>query len=173
MSDAGTIERHPHYVEGLTLSVKTRRALSETDVMTPGLRQCVHEFGFAIVTACVESGVTEPAKIRHLVFEIWQGARHGQQKSNGQPGAKPLNFLDWVLTQAGAQINAARLLRVLWQQGFVIVPREPSPIMDTASMDAIKTLGLLTKQKKHHVRLRAAIMAATKHLWPHLLDKDA
>lgn len=152
--------------------VKAERAFSEVDTMDPELRQCVHEFGYAIVKACLLVGVTKPNYIRHLVHEIWMGARQPEQKMAGsgqRTGAvRTTHFLDWVLIQAGANISAERLVRLLWQKDFVIMPREPTREMVAASMEAIATMGTLTKTQKHLIRLRAAIKAATKQCWPHL-----
>lgn len=157
------------YVAGTTLPQKTLRALSEVDMMPGPLRQCVHEFGYPIVKACLFAGVKEPAAIRELVHQIWAGARHQNQKVTGL-GTKTVNYLDWVLVQAGASINAERLLRLLWMKGLALVPREPTTAMIDASVAAIKDMGPLLRTKKHHLRLRAAISASTKHMWPHLLE---
>ena len=140
--------------------------------MPADLRACVHEFGFAIVNACILAGVTQPARIRQLVYEIWQGARQPNQRT-GTKGTSALDFLDWVLIQAGAQITAPCLLRLLYQKGLVVIPHEPTDQMIVTSMMAIERMGLLTKRKKHALRLRAAIRAATRQFWPELIAEKA
>jgi hypothetical protein len=146
------------------LPARTLRGLSETDAMSPDLRQCVHEFGYAIVHAMMECGVSNPGQIRQLVHEVWSGARQpGQRQIQTVAGS-----LDWLLIQSGAAINAATLLRVLRSNGMVIVTLDPSDYAVQASMDAIKEMGVLSKPAKHRARLRAAIAATVKHLWPQL-----
>lgn len=154
--------------------VKAARAFSEVDAMPPELRQCVHEFGYAIVNACLLAGVTKPNNIRHLVHEIWNGARQPEQKMAGsgqrQGSVRTLHFLDWVLIQGGAGISAEKLVRLLWLKDYVIMPREPIKEAVAASMDAIAGMGPLTKEQKHRIRLRASIKAVVQQCWPHLLE---
>lgn len=151
------------------VSQRALRALDQVDNMPPGLRGCVHEFGFAIVHALRSNGISNPNQIRQLVHEIWRGARQPAQRTgyNKQP---LLGHLDWILLQAGASISSKTLVRVLYQNSMVIVPREPSSIMVDASMDAVNHMGVVTKAQKHRNRLRAAIAASTKSLWPHLSE---
>jgi MinD-like ATPase involved in chromosome partitioning or flagellar assembly len=137
----------------MTAAQRKEEALAVTDEMPAELRACVHEFGLPIVTACVNAGVSKPAVIRQLVAEIWDGARQTtQQRRRG-----PISVLDWVLIQAGAQISAATLLRVLRSHSMVIIPLEPTTLMVEASMDAVNHMGVVSKSRKHRNRLRAAI----------------
>ena len=154
---------------GSAVSQRALRALEDVDNMPPGLRGCVHEFGFAIVHALRSNGISNPAQIRQLVHEIWRGARQPAQRGgyNKQP---MLGHLDWLLLQAGASIGAKTLVRVLYQNSMVIVPRDPGKIMIDASMDAVNHMGVVSKAQKHRNRLRAAIDASTKSLWPHLTE---
>lgn len=125
-----------------------------TDAMSPDLRACVHEFGFPIVDACLQAGVSMAANIRQLVMEIWAGARQ-----TGQAGGAE-GTLDWVLAQAGANINAARLERVLADFNFRIVPAHPTREMLEASMGEVSGFTeRVTKTEKHRRRLIAAIKA--------------
>lgn len=155
------------------VSERTLRALAETDEMPVSLRACVHEFGYPIVHACVAAGVNRPALIRQLVHEIWMGARQPQQRQgNGKSGvrSKVADHLDWLLIQAGSGISAATLLRMLWSHGMTIVPREPTNQGVTASLDAVKTMGAVSRTEKHRGRLRAAIAATARHLWPQVFE---
>lgn len=167
-----TPEEYRHKINGTTLPQRTLRALETVDDMPPELRACVHEFGYAIVNACLQAGVTKPAQIRQLVYNIWQGARQPHQRT-GERGTSIMEYLDWVLIQAGAQITAQRLVRVLHDKGMVVVPHEPTEQMIVTSMMAIEKMGLLTKRQKHTIRLRAAIRGAAKQFWPHLFGEKA
>lgn len=148
----------------MMLPQKTLRALAETDAMPPDLRACVHEYGYPIVYACLSNGVNNPASIRHLVCEIWRGARNTDQRNKKSIGRATIT-LDWVLIQAGAEISAERLIRVLDDHSMVIVPKEPTPAMVEASMRAIQGMGLMNKPRKHLLRLRAAIKAGAHQFW--------
>lgn len=151
------------------------RALDVTDAMAPELRQCVHEFGYSIVNRCLDLGVRDPRHIRALVHECWNGARQPHQRSrtlakNGE--RKPSNLvaqLDWLLIQSGADIGAETLLRVLRQSGMVIVPTSPSQLMIETSMAEVSGFKeIVAKPEKHRRRLRAAIDAQARSMWPHL-----
>lgn len=156
--------------DGITLPARTLRSLDRTDTMSPELRACVHEFGGEIVNSLLTVGVEDPGQIRAVVHSIWMGARQPAQRNQlGRSRSPVLDNLDWLMLQAGAGITAATLLRVLWQHSMVIVPRDPSTIMVGASVDAVKHMGTVSKAQKHHGRLKAAILASTKRLWPHLL----
>lgn len=138
---------------------EARRAKScdLVDNLSPGLRECVHEFGFAIVTACMTQGVKTPHGIRHLVNAIWAGARQPEQRSGAA------QTLDWMLIQAGAGISAATLRRVLAGYSLHIVPDSPTREMLAASMAEVSAFSeRMTKEEKHRRRLRAAIRAFTQ-----------
>jgi hypothetical protein len=136
---------------------RSERALAMTDEMTPGLRECVHEYGFAIVNACRMAGVTRPAMIHLLVREIWEGARQPRQRRAN------MNTLDWLLVQAKAEVTSAELIRVLRNNDLVIVPICPTTAMINASMKEVSGFTeRVTKCEKHRRRLTAAIKAAAK-----------
>src|SRR5262249_24608058 len=101
-------------------SARTVRSFERVDAMSPALRSCVHEFGDRIVAACLQAGVTSPAHIRTLVHEIWNGARQPNQRRG------TLGTLDWLLLQAGAQINARALVGLLAQNRYFILPEMPT-----------------------------------------------
>ncbi len=149
-------------------------AMDETDRMSPELRQCVHEFGYTIVRTCLSLGVREPRCIRHLVIEIWNGARQPQQRQmpitgEGDQTSRLIAQLDWLLIQKGAGISAATLVSVLWKSGFQIIYRSPTSLMIEASMAEVSGHNeRMTKSEKHRRRLKAAMDAAARRLWPHL-----
>lgn len=156
-------------------------SLEEIDRMSPELRECVHEFGYAIVKAFVGAGIRKPALIRHLVVECWRGARQPMQRARysttgagGKADSGLLVQLDWILLQNGAEISAATLLRVLWQSSIVIIHTEPTRVMLEASLAEVNNhTQRVTKPEKHRRRLRAGILAGARQLWPHLFKEAA
>jgi hypothetical protein len=68
-------------------------------------------------------------------------------------------------------LSAKGLLRILWLHNMIIVPRDPTPAMVEASLDAVKTMGVVTREQKHRGRLSAALQAGAKRLWPHLFEE--
>lgn len=144
-------------------SQKTIKSFERVDNMSPALRECVHEFGEPIVNACLQAGVRSPSNIRQLVRDIWEGARQPTQRR------QRMGSLDWILAQAGAEISAKTLVRILRDNHHYIVPLEPTNQMVDASMQTVAGFDMrVTKRKKHEMRLRAAIKAGVKHLWPDL-----
>lgn len=150
------------------ISEKSYRGLDATDSMSPELRQCVHEFGYSIVASFIQAGITKVPQIRNLVHTCWMGARQPGQRHSSKGKSPVSEHLDWVMMQAGAGITAAALLRILDLHNMAIVPKEPSTVMVTASMDAVKFMGTVDKPTKHRNRLRAAIEASSRRLWPQI-----
>lgn len=125
------------------------------DKMPAELRGCVHEFGFGIVAACLNAGVSDPRAIRVLVKEIWQGARECGQRQGA------VGTIDWLLIQNEAKISAATLFRIFAENNIAIIKAEPSRAMLDASMATVSKFDLrITKEEKHRRRLRAAIRAS-------------
>ncbi len=145
------------------ISEKTVRSFERVDNLSPALRECVHEFGEATVQACLLAGVRDPRRVRQLIREIWEGARQPMQR-------RPrLGALDWILIQAGAQISAKTLVRILRENHYYVVPIDPTTPMVEASMAEVSNFDLrMTKREKHARRLRAAIKAGVQHIWPDL-----
>lgn len=138
---------------------RRERSFADIESMSPGLRECVHEYGYAIVHACLESKVSDPSRIRNLVREIWEGARQPAQRRTAG------GTIDWLLLQAGAGISAATLFRILADNGFALVTVEPSPQMIAASMAEVSGFNkVVTKSEKHRLRLRAAIKAGLERV---------
>ena len=156
------------------LSERTIRAVNTVDAMPAGLRGCVHEYGYAIVEAMRQAGVSSPRAIHNLMREIWFGARQPQQRTGRKKGVRsPIcDQLDWLLMQSGSSLNAEGLARALKAANMVIVPLEPTDAMMGASMDATNHMGVVTKREKHRNRLRAANQAGARQFWP-LLDLPA
>lgn len=138
------------------LDGKRLRALAEVDAMSPELRACVHEFGLPIVGCCAKFGITNPAHIRELVREIWDGAREGRQ-TNGVYGT-----VDWLLIKSGG-LSSATLMRVLADHNLTIVPLDPTREMLNASMAEVSGFNVkCSREEKHRRRLIAALAAASK-----------
>lgn len=137
---------------------RSARALADVDLMPPDLRECVHEYGYAIVKACIGAGVRRPRAIHKLVTDIWQGARQPDQKSTC------INRLDWLLIQRGANLSAAELCRFLVDNGYAIISAlGPTREMVEASMATISNFDqAVTKKQKHFRRLQAAFSVAMK-----------
>lgn len=154
----------------MTVSKRSIRDFDLMEKMAPSLRAVVYEFGFETVNACRQAGVTDPARIRQLIVEVWEGARQPSQRKTSGRESRVCNKLDWLLLQAGAEISAEGLLRLLRLNNFVLVPFDPSPQMVEASMDAVKFMGTVSKSEKHRRRLKAAHQAAINHLWPSLAE---
>lgn len=156
--------------------VLTKRAehMDGIDKMPPELRQCVHEYGAGIVNALVAHGISAPRKIHYIVREIWDGPRgwgaNGSKVGNRTGGPEPI--IDWLLISSGSSMTAATLARALWERGFAIVPREPSPGMIEASKATISNFDkLVTKSEKHRLRLRAAVEQYVSAHWTGLFRK--
>lgn len=145
------------------VSEKTIKSFARIDAMNPTMRALVHEYGEPIVQACILAGVRQPRQIRQLVREIWEGARQPAQR---RPA---MGSLDWVLAQAGAGINAKTLVRILRDNSHYIVPIDPTTHMINASLREVSGFNVrVTKEEKHRRRLRAAIKAGVRHIWPDL-----
>lgn len=139
----------------MTISAKRVEQLTAVDALAPGLRDCVHEFGYPIVHACLNAGVTNPKAIRVLVKEVWGGARQEGQKS----GAR--NTIDWLLIQSGAGISSKTLNRILNENNLAIVPCSPTRAMLDASMREVSGHNIrCTREEKHRRRLIAAVRAS-------------
>jgi len=162
----------------VTDSQLTRREKSfvKVDNMPEPLRQCVYDYGLPIVSAFMNQGITKPSSIHEIVREVWNGTRSLYQKKIGYNniGSEIENKLDWLLIQNGANITARQLIRILYQNQWVILPACPSRAMLDASMSVITGHTVVcTKEQKHKSRLTAAIMAAAKETWPFLYSRKS
>jgi hypothetical protein len=128
------------------------------DRMPKALRQCVYEFSFPVVMAFVNAGITNPGTISNLIREVWAGARSSRQ------GNDKAASLDWMLLQAGAEIGAAELCRLLANESMMIVPKAPTREMIMASMSEVSGFNVkCTKYDKHRLRLTAALVAGSEY----------
>lgn len=147
---------------GIQLSQRTLRAWGQIDDLPGDLRECVHEFGWPIVSTLLKFHICNPAHIREIVREIWGGARSIQQNSR-IPDA--LEKIDWLLTQQCSPLNVRTLWRVIYQGNFTIVPIEPTRLMLDASMREVSGGNVrATKEEKHRLRYTAAVKAYAQHV---------
>lgn len=133
---------------------RRERSFAQIEAMPLELRQCVYEYGLPIVTACLKHGVDRPTAIHELVREIWEGARQmNQRRVSG-------GTLDWILVQAGIDLNVLTLKRLLHNNNLAILSLEPTASMIEASMATVSGGGqIMTKREKHKRRLQAALRA--------------
>ncbi len=135
------------------------------DGMPAELRQCVHEFGYAIVHAFQCAGITDPCQIKHLVTTCWDGPRSFFQKS---PGIH--EKIDWLLSSSGSSMTADTLFRALCTHGMVLAPIEPMQVAIDVSLAEVSGFNQrVTKIEKHRLRLRAAMKATVNKLYPWLM----
>jgi len=141
------------------ISGRRLKQLEDVDAMPRDLRECVHEFGFAIVYACRKYGIQDPAQIRDLVREIWAGARQTGQKNDAR------NVVDWILAQSGSSLSFVGLKRALKNNNLTICGLNPSAAMIDASLAEVSGHNIrCTKREKHQRRLQAALRVAMEDL---------
>lgn len=140
------------------------------DMLPAPLRSVVHEFGWSVVRAFLDSGVRNPATIRHLIHTVWLGAR---EPGNKRPLATNniLAQIDDVLVRSGSGISARALLRQLRAVNHTITVREPTQHMIAASIAALGSVPrVVTYEEKHRLRLRAALLRSERDMFPWLCE---
>lgn len=140
--------------------VKSLNAFAAMEAMPGDLRECVREYGYTIVRALVDVGIRDPRHIHHVVCTVWDGARHPWEHQRN----KAEGSLDWLLIQAGSPLSAAAIIRVMQNNSYLVVPQAPSDQMVNASIEAIRSMGRVTKTTKHRVRLREANKVGANHI---------
>lgn len=130
------------------------------DSLSPDRRALVQDFGLPIIRACEKAGVTDPARIRELVIEIWAGPRQGNARALTSQGGDAYSTIDWLLLQSGSNLSVRSLSRVLAQRSITILSTNPTRAMIDASMREVSGFTVrCTKEEKHIRRLRAALRA--------------
>ena len=134
-------------------------------------RALVHAYGDKIVSVLRQSGIGNPIVAENVILACWIGARSSLNRSAAVGKAKekrvkarPVEMLDWLLIQAGAQTTARRLLAALYHQGWAVAPSSPSGPMIDASMAAEVPPGT-PEREAHVIRLRAALRASGHGIW--------
>lgn len=69
---------------------RRRARMDRIDLMSKDLRELVHDYGLNVVNAFLESGVTKPNRIRHLVETVLNefSPTRGSNSSQGIRNAK-------------------------------------------------------------------------------------
>lgn len=142
----------------------------EIDNLPPGLRDCVHEFGWSVVRAYMEHGISKPNVIRHLIHTAWNGPREPGNKRGHERGGgnRAIQALDTYLLRADGVPHGRELVGLLRNSNIVLLPFEPTDKMVLASIDALSKRGTVTYENKHRIRLRAAMKAGVAEAWPFL-----
>jgi hypothetical protein len=138
------------------------RATCETvDALPPAVRPLVHEFGFAVVMAFNNAGILDPKVVRRLVHAVWLGPREpGQIPARRLQHQRTYSTLDAMLSPGHVR-STTTLLPLLDTCNLVLAPASgPTVKMVEASVAAVRSYGILSKEKKHRVRLEAALHAA-------------
>lgn len=153
------------------LGVLTTKDIECVDDLPPGLRDCVHEFGWSVVQSFIQNGIKKPAQIRHLVNVVRLGSREPGNK-RGEVGAhRSLCTLDEFLLNSESKITARALVGMLKMQNIILTTDEPYGSMISASILALKNApSRVTVEEKHRLSLRAAIRAGAKEMWPFLYE---
>lgn len=139
------------------MSGRRFKQLEEVDEWSPGMRQCVHEYGYPIVRMFMNAGVYSPRHIHMLVNEIWRGARQ-----EGQRGGA-LDAADSLLSRG--VLNTKTLVRFLGESDLVIATVNPTKSMVAASMAEVSGFNVrCTREEKHRLRLTAALKVAKQEM---------
>ena len=113
---------------------KIKARMARIDAMPKEIRELIHEYGLTVVQAFLDLGITKPSSIRHLIKTVLTGSM--------DPGTGI----------GGVGMVSGRTM--------CMVPIEPTPAMIAASMATVANHDMIIdKEKKHLLRLRAAIKA--------------
>lgn len=148
---------------------KAIKRMKEVDELPKELRELVYEHGFTIIKTLLDCGVKKPSHIKHIIYTIMEGSYEIGNRSEGT-NRKNIPHAERYLSEFFMWFKlppvAKQALAFLIHKGRIIIPAEPSQKMIQASMDAVTPIALggevLTKEKKHKMRLRAALKAAIK-----------
>ena len=142
------------------LSKRRLRAIEAVDEMAPELRECVHEYGYSIVSVFLQFGIENPTAIRHIINTVRLGARDGAQNR-----APLLSAIDVLMAQG--PLSSHDLFRLLQHNNWAIVPIDPTRGMVAASLEEVSGFNVrCTKEEKHRRRLRAALKAGMEERAP-------
>ena len=136
-------------------------ALDRMDALPRDLREVAHEIGLPIVEAFMQAGVAKASSMRHIARMFWTNA-NGQHES--RTGAA--THLDVMLARSGGCPNSDALASLLSSVGVALVSVAPTARMVRASIEEIGNHGIVSKERKHCLRLKAAIAEGRREMWP-------
>lgn len=148
----------------MTVSLRTQRSLDRVDAMPAPLRACVHDFGLPVVEAFIHAGVTDPRAIRNIVGLCWAGA--SATPSNGRRGFAA--HIDALLLRTSGAPHADALAALLRHSACAILPMTATAAMVNASIAEVERHGNLSRERKHMVRINAALRAGAAEAWPRI-----
>jgi hypothetical protein len=134
------------------------------DALPPEWRALVHEFGASVVRELLMSGVTSPDRARHLIGAILIGATEPGNKIRSFDLPRWAHQAEIVLSRVGCSVPIRSLQAQMRMANCVIAPLSPSGPMIMASMKAIEGMPLMTKPRKHTLRLTAALTSVTAEI---------
>jgi hypothetical protein len=73
---------------------KRRNRMAQIDSLPFPLRELVHEYGFSVVKAFVDLGVTKPAHVKHLVNTVLDEFSPTRGSFSKQGITTPMNNVD-------------------------------------------------------------------------------
>ncbi len=133
------------------------------DALPRELRGVVHDYGESPVRLLYRSGIRSAAQMRQIIVQIRVGS-----SENGNKRPKGTNRMEGLIDDligGMARPTTRELVAALRHLGLTVVPVEPTDDALLASMTAIDGMPPLTKEKKHRLRLRAALRAMDAGIW--------
>lgn len=70
LTENTSYESRKHLPIEKLVEIKRRERMEKIDALPKELRECVHDYGFAVVKVLAEMGVTKPKNVRHIVETI-------------------------------------------------------------------------------------------------------
>ena len=127
------------------------------DTMPSEIRELVHEFGPHLVRQFISRGV-RPSDVRYLIHEVWAGARGWGQAPKRSLNRGGDRMLDAALA-GGNIMTAVQLRSFLGTNNQTIAPFMPTRAMVDASLAETQRHGVIGKERKHSLRIEAALRA--------------
>lgn len=144
-----------------------RQRQAHVDSLPADIRALVHDFGWGVVSAYLQAGVTKAKRIRHLIETTLDGSWEiRSRRLNTQVISRAAERLNKCLSEFHLPANGQALVDSLRRNGAVIVCMQPTTAMVDASIHALHqpqyANAYVTKQEKHRIRLTAALRAAER-----------
>lgn len=145
-----------------------RERQARVDELTPDQRALVHQFGWGVVSAFLNLGVTKPRQIRHLIETVQRGSVETQERFPvGTVLAPAAIRLQDVLKDLGVMgLSPSMLTQAIRRRGGVVVPMSPPDYMVEASIEALHRPRYadvrVSRWEKHKIRLSDALHKAAE-----------